>query len=119
MARRPRSSASIGRLEAPRENAPRGTFRVSQALRELAMRNPSLMTRSAVNQAQKAAQTPVRVAAASTAKVAVDERRAPDPKERRAPEPDVRKREDPRVCKSRPSSNRGSGNGRPFVPWCK
>lgn len=131
MARRPRNTQqaaatarpSVGTARpVPRENAPRSTFRVAASLRDFALSMPNLVTRGAVNQAAaKLADTPVRSPSVAKAKPvatvsAVSDRKPQD--DTTKPETTER-RDEPRVCKSRPSRNKGSGNGRPFVPWCK
>lgn len=126
MARRPDRNQNISapadssrpRRDPPRENMPRGTFRVAQNLRTLADSMPNLLTDKAVRSAKAhTVQTsPVRSPVAKVSAVATQK---PDQRPANRAEPDAANKRPDRTCKRRPSSTKGNGSGRPFVPWCK
>lgn len=110
----PEPTRSINKPAGQRLNPSRDTLRVAAANRLLAEKLPSVVyqgrpTRAKSDIRQQPDTMPLRPAS---------------PAAKAKPDLDVPARLDLKpaageTCKSRPASSKGSGGGRPFVPWCR
>lgn len=112
-----KTASSIPGPARPRDPSPgRGTFAVARARRVLAEELPQVVVsgRAPIRSISKVS--------ASTEPEPLRMNRPPMPKPKalrdEAREPLNMRDRDDETCKGRPSSSRGSGGSRPFVPWC-
>lgn len=117
--RRKAAQVPVSRITPNPMPANRGTFRVAQALRQLALDVPPLVrVKDRPKHQGVAKRSPSATAEAPQSRPATERRRAPERKP--APALTINK-PDPRLkCRPKDSSPKGgAGSDRPFVPWGK